>query len=610
MIRGLFLGIVLVTLVGRQLFVPAGAQDGGSAGFSPFSEAVARPGGTLPGNVAIQLVKVADGLIDPVNLANAADGSGRFFIVQRTGQIRIIDWAGTLLEEPFLDIAALVKIDHQEQGLLGLAFHPDYERNGLFYIYYSDFRTNGDHFLVEHKVSADDPNKADPDYARVLLSEEDPFTNHNGGTLHFGPDGYLYLSIGDGGDGGDPYNNAQDLSTVLGKILRIDVNAQGEEPYAIPADNPFASSERYDVPDARQPSTGGQGSGEESKRSDRKIRPKDRKNRSPMRGEIWAYGLRNPWQFSFDRVTGDLYVADVGQNRWEEVNFQPAGDPGGQNYGWDRLESAHCYPPAAFSPPDTPVPVHEGTSCDPLGVPPVAEYNHDDGSCAIIGLGVYRGSASPSLDGIYFNADYCTGKFWGLKHDDMGQWVYQELLHTPLRATGAGQDEAGELYVTTCANCGSEGRVYNPYADPQGEVWRLVAADQVPQSAEIVPTPAPEGAATQPAHPTPVSPEGESATPAAADGPAPSGAATIEAVDIDWNPNEMTIPADTDVRVTIPNHGVTVHTFVIEELGIEAQMASGETQKVIINAAAGTYQYICDVPGHAEAGMVGTLRVQ
>jgi glucose/arabinose dehydrogenase/plastocyanin len=591
MIRGLLLSIVLVVLAGGRLLVPAAAQDADTAGFSPFSDAVARPGGTLPGNVAIQLVKVVGGLVDPVNLANAGDGSGRLFVVQRTGQILIIDQDGTLLEAPFLDISALVKIDHQEQGLLGLAFHPDYANNGLFYIYYSDFRTNGDHFLVERKVSADDPNKADPDYARVLLSEEDPFTNHNGGTLHFGPDGYLYLSIGDGGSAGDPYDNAQDLSTVLGKILRIDVNVQGGEPYAIPADNPFAGGGIIAEPAAGQLAQTGD-------------------YRPDARREIWAYGLRNPWQFAFDRATGDLYVADVGQNRWEEVNFQPAGDPGGQNYGWDRLESAHCYPPAAFAPPGTPVPVDEATTCDPVGVPPVAEYNHDDGSCSITGLGVYRGSTSPSLDGIYFNADYCTGKFWGLQRDEAGQWVYQELLHTALRPTGAGQDEAGELYVTSCATCGSGGRRYDPYADPQGEVWRLVAPDQVPQGAEVAPTPAPEGTTPEAAESTPVSTEGESATPLAEGASAPAGPVTIEAVDIDWNPNEMTIPADTDVTVTIPNHGVTLHTFVIEALGIKVEMAPGETQEVIINAPAGTYEYICDVPGHAEAGMVGTLRVE
>jgi plastocyanin len=227
-------------------------------------------------------------------------------------------------------------------------------------------------------------------------------------------------------------------------------------------------------------------------------------------------------------------------------------------------------------------------------------------------LGVYRGTSSPSLDGIYFNADYCSGKFWGLKRDEGGQWVYQELLHTALRPTGAGQDEAGELYVTTCATCGTGGRMYNPYADPQGEIWRLVAVDQVPQDAEVAPTPAPEGTTPEAAPSTPAAAAEQqpAATPVAADAPAAAGPVTIEAVDIDWNPNEMTIPANTDVTVTIPNHGAALHTFVIEELGIKVEMAPGETKEVVINAPAGTYDYICDVPGHEEAGMVGTLRVQ
>ncbi len=561
---------LLVMIVAGRPFTGR-AQDAQQSSFSPFASPVALPGGTLPGNVGVQLVKVAGGLIDPVNITNAGDGSGRLFVVQRTGQIRIIDQGGTLLEEPFLDIARLVKTDHLEQGLLGVAFHPQYEENGRFFVYYSHYSTNGDHFLVEHKVSADDPNKADPDSARVLLTEENPFTNHNGGTVLFGPDGYLYLSIGDGGAAGDPYDNAQNLSTVLGKILRIDVNAGGEAPYGIPADNPFANTEQVLALPGQWPQTG--------------------EYHPAARREIWAYGLRNPWQFSFDSATGDLYITDVGQNRWEEINFQTTGAPGGQNYGWDLLESAHCYPPAAFARPGTPVPADQVTTCQPFGVPPVAEYNHDDGSCSITGMGAYRGTASPSLDGIYFNTDFCSGKIWGLKRDDAGQWVYQELLQTALRGTGAGQDEAGELYVTSCT-C-KFGRDYDPYADPQGAVWRLVAADQVPQGAEVAPTPAPEGATPEPeAQEASPAPAGEEpvGTPqqGASAGAAAGGPVTVEAVDIDWNPNEFTIPANTNVTVSVPNVGAALHTFVIEELGIKLEMAPGETGEVVINAPAGT----------------------
>jgi len=591
--------VTLVMLIGTGgAFISAVAQDGASSDFTPFEEPVAQPGGTLPGDVDIQLVKVAEGLIDPVNVTNAGDGSGRIFVIQRTGQIRIIDEDGTLLEDPFLDISLLVKIDHQEQGLLGQAFHPDYAENGLFYVYYSDFRTNGDHFLVEYKVSNDDPNRADPESARMLLTEEDPFTNHNGGTLHFGPDNYLYLSIGDGGSAGDPYDNAQDLSTVLGKILRIDVNTEGQAAYSIPEDNPFANAGVIPEPVAGQLAQTGD-------------------YRPDARPEIWAYGLRNPWQFSFDSANGDLYITDVGQNRWEEVNYQAADSGGGQNYGWDFLESAHCYPPAQSAAPGTPVAADTSSECAAVGVAPVAEYNHDDGSCSITGLGVYRGPGSPSLDGVYFNADYCSGKFWGLARDEAGEWVYQELLHTDLRVTGAGQDEAGELYVTSCATCGSGGRMYNPYADPQGEVWRLVAADQVGDDAEVAPTPGGEtegeGGALV-ASPSPELPgENDLGTPGVSQEDTASGSAegiTIEGVDIDWNPNEATIPANTDVTITVPNNGVTFHTFVIEEFGIKLELEPGQTKEVVVNAPAGRYQFICDVPGHEEAGMVGTLIVE
>ena len=581
--------LLVVFVAAGGLLTSTRAQDEAPVDFSPFEEPVARPGGTLPGDISIQLVKVASGLVDPVNLANAGDGSGRLFIVQRTGQIRIVDQAGTLVEEPFLDIGDLVKIDNQEQGLLGLAFHPDYEQNGRFFVYYSHYSTNGDHFLVEYKVSADNPNVADPDSARVLMTEEDPFTNHNGGTLRFGNDGYLYLSMGDGGSAGDPYDNAQDLSQVLGKILRFDVDTQGSEPYGIPADNPFAGTGVVvDVP-GQLAQTG--------------------EYHPDARPEIWAYGLRNPWQFSFDRTTGDLYIADVGQNRWEEINFEAAGGPGGVNYGWDALESAHCYPPAAFARPGTPVPADVAIACEPRGVAPVAEYNHDDGSCSITGLGVYRGPAAPALDGIYFSSDYCSGKFWGLKRDDAGQWVFQELLHTGLRPTGAGEDEAGELYITSCGTCGIGGRFRDPLENPQGEVWRLVSADQVPEGAEVAPTPEPDESAATPDIPSETLATPESATTGDTAGTG-AEAVVIEAVDIAWNPNRVTIAANTDVTVRVPNVGVALHTFVVPELGIKIEMAPGETQEVVINAPAGTYDFICDVPGHEEAGMVGTLTVQ
>lgn len=413
-----------------------------------------QPGGDLPGNPSVQLVKVADGLIDPINLQSAPDSSGRLFVLERIGRIRIIQ-DGKVLETPFLDISDAVKIDFLEQGLLGLAFHPDYANNGRFFVYYSDYQTNGDLFLVEYHVSKDDPNVADPDSGKVLLSIEDPYVNHNGGTMHFGPDGYLYLAIGDGGLAGDPYDNAQDLDTLLGKILRLDVDSTTAGNYGVPDDNPFAP--------------GG-------------VDISSRANEAAQTGiyhpearpEIYMYGLRNPWQFSFDKQTGDMYIADVGQVVWEEINFIEAGTGAGFNFGWDPLEASHCYPP------------DEGENCAKVGHLPVAEFQHGDDGCSITGIGVYRGTVSPDLDGIYFASDFCSGKIWGLQRDDAGAWQFEELFDSELAVTGAGQGEDGELYITACT-C-AFGRDYLPFENPTGTVWQIVATDAV-QGTPVLATP-------------------------------------------------------------------------------------------------------------------------
>lgn len=406
------------------------------------------PTGTLPGEPAIQVVKVVEGLVDPINVAYAPDGSGRVFIVERIGRIRILQ-DGQLLDEPFLDISDVVKVDFLEQGLLGLAFHPDYANNGRFFVYYSDYFTNGDSFLVEYQVS-DDPNVADPDSAKVLLTYDQPYRNHNGGKVAFGPDGYLYWASGDGGLAGDSLRNAQDLENLLGKLLRIDVDTDHRDGYTIPDDNPFMGQV---IP----PSEGN----EEAQDGDYV---------PDARPEIWAYGLRNPWQFSFDRETGDLYIADVGQAGWEEINVQPADSEGGINYGWPILEGSHCF---------------LDENCGTFGELPVAEYANPDEGCSITGIGIYRGEEFPSLDGIYFTADYCSGRFWGLMRGEGDEWHFSELLHTSLVITGAGEDEAGNLYVTTCT-C-QFGRDYNPYEESNGMIWRIVAQDQVPEGAETAP---------------------------------------------------------------------------------------------------------------------------
>jgi glucose/arabinose dehydrogenase len=327
---------------------------------------------------------VAEGFQRPLLLTNAGDGSNRLFVVEQDGQIEVAE-NGAQLAEPFLDIDANVGSNGNEQGLLGLAFHPDYENNGFLYVNYTD--TAGNTVVSRFTASG---NTADPSSEMVMLQIEQPYENHNGGLLYFGPDGYLYIGTGDGGSGGDPRNNGQSTETLLGKLLRIDVNAA--EPYAIPVDNPF-----------------GRGGG---------------------LGEIWAYGLRNPWRFSFDRTTGDLYIADVGQGEWEEISFLPGGSAGGANFGWNFFEGTHAY---------------EGDPPSGL-IPPVAEYDHGHG-CSVTGGHVYRGEMLPEWQGVYVYGDFCSGEMWGLVQHSDGSWENQAIYDTSFLITSFGEDEAGELYV-------------------------------------------------------------------------------------------------------------------------------------------------------------------
>lgn len=342
-----------------------------------------------------QWVEVVSGLENPLLVTNAGDGSGRLFVVEQTGAIWIIQ-DGQLSEEPFLDVSSLLSSDvfrggYSERGLLGLAFHPDFETNGLFFINHTD--VNGNTVVARYHVSADDPNIADPASAVTILTQQQPFENHNGGNLAFGPDGYLYIAFGDGGSQGDPQVNGQNINTWLAKILRIDVNA---DTYTVPDTNPLVGQ-------------------------------------ADAKPEIWAYGLRNPWRFTFDRETGDLYIADVGGDNTEEVNFQPAASAGGENYGWRVWEGYDQR-------------TEEQTTGEP--VPPVATYPHTDG-CSISGGYVYRGEQLPDLQGVYFYGDYCNGRIWTLYRDDAGAWVSARSSWTPGQfvISSFGEDEAGELYV-------------------------------------------------------------------------------------------------------------------------------------------------------------------
>jgi glucose/arabinose dehydrogenase len=339
------------------------------------------------------------GLTSPIGLVNAGDGSGRLFVVEQSGLIRVIR-DGELLPEPFLDIRDRVSCC-SERGLLGLAFHPDYDQNGLFFVNYTDL--NGDTAISRFQVS-NNPELADQASEVQLLGVAQPFPNHNGGGLAFGPDGYLYIGLGDGGSGGDPLGNAQNTQNLLGKLLRLDVD-QGDL-YAVPNDNPYAH-----------------GSG------------------AP---EIWVFGLRNPWRFSFDSLTGDLFIGDVGQGSWEEVDYLSAGNPGGANFGWNYREGTHPY--SATSVPD-----------DTLLIDPVAEYGHDQGISVIGGL-VYRGEQLPDWQGIYLYGDYGSGFIWGLFRTEDGSWQNAQLFQTGSRITSFGEDESGEVY----------------YVDPQGGLSKLV----------------------------------------------------------------------------------------------------------------------------------------
>jgi glucose/arabinose dehydrogenase len=355
------------------------------------------------GQFPLALETVATGLEFPIGLA-VPPGHSRLFVVEKGGRIRIIE--NGALGPTFLDLRGRVSTGG-EQGLLGLAFDPGYATNGRFIVNYTN--AAGDTRISAFHVSAD-PAVADPATESVLLAVDQPFDNHNGGQLAFGPDGNLYIGLGDGGSAGDPNGNGQSLSTLLGKLLRVSLN--GAEPYAIPPDNPFAST--------AGPTT---------------------------RGEIWSWGLRNPWRFSFDRATGDLYVGDVGQGDYEEIDVSLAASGAGKglNFGWNRMEGTHCYPP---DPADT---------CDRAGLTtPVLDYDHSNG-CSVTGGYVYRGSAIPELDGIYFYADYCRAwvrsfRFSGGQPTDQRTWPE---LSPGGSVTSFGQDAAGELYVLT-----AEGGVY------------------------------------------------------------------------------------------------------------------------------------------------------
>ncbi|MCU0849900.1 MAG: PQQ-dependent sugar dehydrogenase [Candidatus Thermoplasmatota archaeon] len=390
----------------------------------------------IPGDVnalTTTLNRIASGLKAPTMLTTAGDGTNRLFVADQPGKIYIIE-NDVLLQTPFLDLTSkMVKVNpiYDERGLLGLAFHPNYEINGRFFVYYSGTKTaeGVDHesIIAEYHVSSEDSNIADPLSEIIILRVDQPEPNHNGGQLAFGPEGYLYIGLGDGGGAGDQHGtigNGQNNNTLLGKILRIDIDS--DSPYAIPLDNPFVGTEGLD--------------------------------------EIYAFGFRNPYRFSFDSLTGALFVADVGQDKWEEIDLVENGG----NYGWRILEGTHLYDPDLAE--------ELNISIESLQ-PPIYEYSHNVGR-SIIGGYVYRGNQSPNLVGCYVFGDWSTdfvkpdGKIYYLTETDPGVWERQEFSfenEKPLKRfiLGFGQDESGEIYVVTTRFIGS--------LLPTGEIWHLTA---------------------------------------------------------------------------------------------------------------------------------------
>lgn len=383
--NGRFLSTIVISTC-ITLLSPLAALSQGDAVFDPAS-------------FDAGLEEVATGLENPTAIVQPPEDTSRLFVLEQVGRVRIVEDT-TLVETPYLDLTGRVGSEGSEQGLLGLAFAPDFAASGLFYLNYTDLDGNT---VVARYTASDDPAMADPDSEEIILQQEQPAANHNGGVIAFGPDGFLYIGLGDGGNQGDPNGNGQDLGTWLGKVLRIEVdpaNAAYGEMYAVPDDNPFVGE-------------------------------------TDAQPEIWAYGFRNPWRFSFDRETGDLWIGDVGQGDIEEVDLLAAGESG-VNFGWNTMEGSTCY---AEDP------------CDEDGLTlPVVEYTHDEGGCSVTGGYVYRGEAMPDLDGVYLYADYCSGKLWGAGQDSDGEWMSSEPVETGLSISSFGEDGNGEIYLSDLAS--------------------------------------------------------------------------------------------------------------------------------------------------------------
>jgi glucose/arabinose dehydrogenase len=393
-----------VRLLGTALSVAVLAAITGAAPAvakvnEPIAASASGPAALSSGQLTV--VKVVGGFSSPLGVTGAGDGSGRLFVVQQGGRVRIVK--GGKITGTFLDISNHV-VAGGERGLLGLAFHPDFAANGFLFVYYT--RPGGDIVIARMQANAARTFASATTLDPILIIEHSQNSNHNGGAIVFGPDGYLYAATGDGGGAGDPLENGQDITDeLLGKVLRINPTLGASATYAIPADNPFVGQNGDD--------------------------------------EIWAYGLRNPWRITFDRTSGDLYIADVGQGRREEVNVEDVADPGGNNYGWDVMEGSLCYEPSSGC----------SLSGDTL---PVAEYSHSLG-CSITGGYVYRGTHR-DLQGLFVYGDYCSGRMWTMNASGSGETLRRD---TSLNISSFGESDGGELYLT----------------DLNGSLYRVIAPE-------------------------------------------------------------------------------------------------------------------------------------
>ena len=436
------------------------------------ADEVARPGGQLPGDPKIAIVKIADGFNDPTGVASAFDGSGRIFVVERVGKVKIVK-DGKVLDKPFLDLTKLnplgniVQTGFVEQGLWDIAFHPKFKENGYVFVSYSSLPFNGAHIVARFTVDSSSPDVITTEQAnesvKVIMNIPQPYYNHYGGGIEFGPDGFLYIGKGDAGWEGDPLNAGQDTHNLWGTILRIDVDTE-DEAYKIPKDNPFAQ--------AWQPRMMTLFGITEEGFS---------KIHMGAKPEIWAYGLRNPYAFHFNDKDGSLFIADVGQNHLEEIDWQPKGDAG-VNYGWKFNMGSNCHP---MTGPDDKCPI--------VGTLPVSEYPHqepypgaeklkDGWGCAVMGLGVanYAG-----MEGVYLTGDWCSGRIFGTGWDGK-KWQLQELAQTSLQFTSGNLDEDGTVLAVNCDCFYLDDK--GPTANPPGSLWRIMAADKVPEGAEVAKT--------------------------------------------------------------------------------------------------------------------------